>query len=104
MKTDKKRCTAIILAAGSGKRMHSDVAKQFMPVAGKPLIWYSLQAVEQSEIIDDCILVTGPDDISYVKTEIVDKYGFSKVDMIVAGGHGGRRQEDSEQGRVCVHP
>lgn len=86
MKTDKKRCTAIILAAGSGKRMHSDVAKQFMPVAGKPLVWYSLQAVEQSEIIDDCILVTGPDDISYVKTEIVDKYGFSKVDMIVAGG------------------
>lgn len=86
MKAEKKRCTAIILAAGSGKRMHSDVAKQFMPVAGKPLVWYSLQAVEQSEIIDDCILVAGPDDISYVKTEIVDKYGFSKADMIVAGG------------------
>ena len=86
MKADKKRCTAILLAAGSGKRMKSDVPKQFMPVAGKPLIWYSLQTVEQSEIIDDCILVTGADDISYVETEIVAKYGFSKVDRIVAGG------------------
>lgn len=86
MEAEKKRCTAIVLAAGSGKRMHSDVAKQFMPVAGKPLIWYSLRAVEQSEIIDDCILVTGADDIGYVKKEIVGKYGFSKVDTIVAGG------------------
>lgn len=86
MKADKKRCTAIILAAGSGKRMQSNVAKQFMMVGGKPLIWYSLQAVEQSEIIDDCILVTGADDIRYVKTEIVDKFSFSKVDAIVAGG------------------
>lgn len=82
----RKRCTAIVLAAGSGKRMQSNVAKQFMTVAGKPLIWYSLQAVEQSEVIDDCILVTGAEDISYVQREIVEKYGFSKVDVIVAGG------------------
>lgn len=82
----KKRCTAIILAAGSGRRMQSEVAKQFMTVGGKPLIWYSLEAVEHSEIIDDCILVTGQDDILYVKREIVDKYGFSKVDTIAAGG------------------
>lgn len=86
MEERKKRCTAIVLAAGSGKRMHSGVAKQFMLVGGKPLIWYSLQAVEQSEIIDDCILVTGAEDIAYVKTEIVEKYGFSKVDAVVAGG------------------
>ncbi len=82
----KKRCTAIVLAAGNGKRMQSSVAKQFMTVAGKPLIWYSLQAVEQSEVIDDCILVTGAEDIPYVQKEIVEKYGFSKVDTVVAGG------------------
>ncbi len=82
----KKRCTAIVLAAGSGKRMHSEVAKQFLLLGGKPLIWYSLQAVERSEIIDDCILVTGAEDIAYVQEEIVSKYGFHKVDTIVAGG------------------
>lgn len=82
----KKRCTAIVLAAGSGSRMKSNVAKQYMLLQGKPLIWYSLQAIEESSVIDDCILVTGAEDISYVRNEIVGRYGFHKVDMIVAGG------------------
>ena len=56
---EKPRCTAIILAAGSGSRMQSAVAKQFLPLKEKPLIWYALHAVEESRIIDDCILVTG---------------------------------------------
>ena len=53
---EKPRCTAIILAAGSGSRMQSAVAKQFLPLKEKPLIWYALHAVEESRIIDDCIL------------------------------------------------
>lgn len=83
---DKKRCTAVILAAGSGSRMHSAVPKQFMELEGRPLIWYSLEAVERSSIIDDCILVTGAGDIAYMRREIVEKYGFSKVSCITAGG------------------
>lgn len=83
---EKKRCTAVVLAAGSGSRMHSDIPKQFMKLEGKPLIWYALQAVEQSAIIDDCILVTGAEDIAYMQREIVDKYEFAKVDTIIAGG------------------
>ena len=82
----RKRCTAILLAAGNGKRMKSCMRKQFMPLAGKPLIWYPLLAVEASDIIDDCILVTGKEDIPYMKKEIVDKYHFRKVTEIVAGG------------------
>ncbi len=82
----KKRCTAVVLAAGGGSRMNSAVAKQFMMLGDKPLLWYSLQAAEQSEIIDDCILVTGKENISYVRQEIVEKYGFNKVDIIVSGG------------------
>ena len=85
MATEKKRCTAVVLAAGSGRRMHAATAKQFMELSGKPLIWYSLHAVERSEIIDDCILVTGEADISYVWTEIVGKYGFKKVTDVIAG-------------------
>ena len=71
-------CSAIVLAAGSGKRMNSATAKQYIVLEGKPIIWYSLQTVEQSEVIEDCILVASPDDISYVKEEIVEKYGFQK--------------------------
>lgn len=86
MDTMKKRCTAVVLAAGSGRRMHAAMAKQFMELAGKPLIWYSLQAMEQSEIIDDCILVTGEADISFVRQEIVGKFGIGKVTDVIAGG------------------
>lgn len=82
----KERCTAVILAAGSGKRMQSGIPKQFMQLAGRPLIYYALRAAESSRVIDDCILVTGAADIPYVQTEIVEKYGFSKVKRLVAGG------------------
>lgn len=82
----EKRCTAIVLAAGSGSRMKSNVAKQYMLLQGRPLIWYALHAIEESSVIDDCILVTGAEDISYVKDEIVARYGFHKVDAIIAGG------------------
>ena len=83
---DKKRCTAVLLSAGSGSRMKSNVAKQYMMINGKPLIWYALQTIEESEIIDDCVMVTGASDLDFVREEIVEKYGFTKVDRIVAGG------------------
>lgn len=90
----KKRCTAVLLAGGSGSRMKSGVAKQFMPLDGKPLLWYSLKVIQQSEIIDDCILVAGKgaensdqeNTLDYVRREIVEKYGFSKVSAVVPGG------------------
>lgn len=85
---EKKRCTAIVLAAGRGSRMKSDVAKQYMLLGDKPIIWYALHAIEESAIIDDCILVAGTqaDDLIHVREEIVARYGFHKVDTIVAGG------------------
>ena len=82
----EKRCTAIVLAAGSGSRMHSGVAKQYMLLGGKPLIWYALRAVERSAVIDDCILTASASDLDYMRKEIVEKYGFHKVVSIVPGG------------------
>lgn len=85
---NKKRCTAIVLAAGSGRRMKSDVAKQYLPLGGRPLIWYALHAIEESSVIDDCILVACQEDIlnGYVREEIVERFGFHKVASIVPGG------------------
>ena len=76
----------ILLAAGSGSRMKSGTAKQFMLLDGKPLIWYSLDTVENSPVIDECILVTAEKDIDHMRREIVGKYGFRKVSAIVPGG------------------
>ena len=38
--------TAIVLAAGKGTRMQSNVSKQFMELGGKPVVYYSLKAFE----------------------------------------------------------
>ncbi|MBR4759363.1 MAG: 2-C-methyl-D-erythritol 4-phosphate cytidylyltransferase [Lachnospiraceae bacterium] len=84
-KEDTAKSAAIVLAAGTGKRMQSDVAKQFLEVDGKPVIYYALKAFEDSKVTD-VILVTGEDDIDYCSKQIVQKYGFSKVRAVVAGG------------------
>lgn len=77
---------AIILAAGQGKRMQSKVQKQFLLIKDRPILYYTLNAFENSPVITDIILVTGKDEIEYCQNEIVDKYGFGKVRKIVAGG------------------
>lgn len=113
MDANKKQCTAIVLAAGSGKRMESATSKQFLMLGDRPVIWYPLQTIEQSGIIDRCILVTGAEDIDYVRREIVGKYHFLKVSAVVAGGRerwesvyrGLCRiaEEDMPEGYVFIH-
>ena len=80
-----KRITAIVLAAGQGKRMNSSVAKQFLILKGKPILYYSLKAFEESEV-DNIILVTGKEQVSYCRDEIVNYYNFQKVTDVIEGG------------------
>ena len=79
------KTAAIVLAAGSGKRMQSDVKKQYLLLNGKPLIYYALETFQRS-FIDEIILVAAPGEVTYCKEEIVARYGFTKVAAIVEGG------------------
>lgn len=81
----KEKIAAIILAGGRGSRMHSDVPKQYMEVSGRPLLYYTLKAFEDSEV-EEIILVAGENDLDYCRTEIVEKFQFHKVKHITAGG------------------
>ena len=107
---NKKHCTAIVLAAGQGKRMGSSVQKQYIELEGKPVIYYTVKVFQESEIIDDIILVVGKDQIPYVKEEIVEFYGFNKVRRIVEGGRerydsvwAGLQTIGEEDGYVFIH-
>lgn len=82
---NRKKCCAVVLAAGVGSRMKSDRPKQFMELLGKPVLYYPLQ-VFQDSFIEEIVLVTGKNEIEYCKKEIVEKYGFQKVKAVVAGG------------------
>ena len=82
---EKEKIVALVLAAGTGKRMQSSTAKQYMLLGGKPLVCYALEAFERSPV-DEVILVTGEKEIDYCKNDIVKKYGYQKVTRVVAGG------------------
>ena len=78
--------TAIVLAAGQGKRMHTKIQKQFLEIKGYPVLYYSLRCFQDSPLIEDIILVTGEESVPYCQKEIVDKYGFTKVTKVIPGG------------------
>lgn len=80
------KSTAIVLAAGQGKRMKSKVQKQFLELKGKPVLYYSLACFEKSEEIQEILVVTGEESIEFVKKEMIEIYGFQKVKAVVAGG------------------
>lgn len=93
------KCTAIVLAAGQGKRMNSRVQKQFLLLQGKPLLYYSLACFQNSSVIDDMIVVTGKESIDFCKKEIVELYGFTKVKAVIPGG---KERYDSVYAGLCA--
>lgn len=105
----KAYCTAIVLAAGQGKRMGTKVHKQYLELAGRPILYYSLKAFEESAVIDEILLITGAGEEDYCRREIVDKYKITKVSRILQGGAERYHsvwngvQELKEDGYVFIH-
>lgn len=102
---------AIVLAAGKGSRMKSDIAKQFMTLKGREVLYYSLKVFQENANIRDIILVTGQDDIEFCKKNIVDRYSLDKVSRVCAGGKerynsvylGLRQVEERDRNIVLIH-
>lgn len=79
------KCVAVVLAGGKGKRMNAGMAKQYLEINDKPIIYYSLKAFEDS-FIDEIVLVCGKGEEEFCRKEIVEKHSFKKVISIVEGG------------------
>ena len=79
------KITAIIPASGRGTRMQSSVAKQYMELCGKPLLYHTIKAFEESAV-EEIILVVPEGEEDFVRTTIVEPNGFYKAKRIVVGG------------------
>lgn len=80
------QATVLIPAAGTGRRMGGAVSKQYLELAGKPILAHTLALFENHPLIDNIYPIVPPNDISYCQQQIIDRYGFNKVRKLVAGG------------------
>ncbi|MGC4019438.1 MAG: 2-C-methyl-D-erythritol 4-phosphate cytidylyltransferase [Muricomes sp.] len=105
----KAHCTAIVLAAGQGRRMGTKIHKQYLLLDGRPILYYPLKEFQDSEIIDEIYLITGAGEEEYCRQTIVEKYNITKVTRILAGGaeryHSvwSGLQELNDEGYVFIH-
>jgi 2-C-methyl-D-erythritol 4-phosphate cytidylyltransferase len=76
---------AVIVAAGSGKRMGAPLPKQFLSVAGRPLLMHTLERLHSFDSGLILLLVLHPDYRMYW-SECVVKHDFAVPHTIVAGG------------------
>jgi 2-C-methyl-D-erythritol 4-phosphate cytidylyltransferase len=77
--------TAIIAAAGSGSRMASARPKQFLELAGKPIIFHTLKPFEECDSIDEVIVVLPAED-SAGFLSMAGQLGLRKLTKVIPGG------------------
>lgn len=96
----EKKNVAIVLAGGKGKRMNCQTSKQYLLLKGKPILYYSLKAFQESNI-DEIVLVVARGEEEYCRKDIVERYGLTKVNCIVEGGR--ERYHSVYQGLLSVN-
>ncbi|ABK60992.1 MULTISPECIES: 2-C-methyl-D-erythritol 4-phosphate cytidylyltransferase [Clostridium] len=94
-----KNC-AIVVAAGKGTRMNTDINKQFINLKGNPILYYTLKKFQDNTSIDNIVLVLSKDEIGYCVENVLKKYHLDKVTHIVEGGK--TRQESVISGLNAV--
>jgi 2-C-methyl-D-erythritol 4-phosphate cytidylyltransferase len=77
---------AIIPAGGTGKRMGGEIPKQYLLLAGLPILVHTLRVFQQSPLIDEILLTVPEGDIENVRQDVVGRYGLSRVSLVLAGG------------------
>ena len=81
--------TAMLFAGGVGSRMKSDdLPKQFLKVAGKPIIIRTIGHFEKHPEVDDIVIACKEDWIDYLNG-LIEEYGIKKIRAVIPGGENG---------------
>jgi 2-C-methyl-D-erythritol 4-phosphate cytidylyltransferase len=75
------------------------IRKQFRPLGGLPLVVHSLRVFQASPVIDAVVLAVPEAELHYCRTDIVERYAFTKVTHVVAGG---KERQDSVRRALAV--
>ena len=92
------KVTAVLLAAGQGTRMKSDLPKVLHPLAGKPMLWHTLQALNQVTTEKPVVVV------GYGAEQVMEFVGEAAVCVIqepqLGTGHAAMQAEPALNGKV----
>ena len=94
-----KSVTAVILAAGKGLRMGTDVPKQFAEIGGRTVLSYTLEKFENHPEVDSIVVVCAKGSGKRVK-DICAAHNITKLSSVVFGGS--TRRESSLSGVRAV--
>ena len=80
---------ALLIAGGSGNRMHQDIPKQFITVNEKPVIVYTLEAFEKHPEIDAIavVCISGWEQVLWAYAK---QFNITKLKYVVPGGKNGQ--------------
>jgi len=91
--------SAVILAAGQGHRMGTEINKPYLLLHGLPIVYYSLARFGSSSFIDEIVLVVRENEIKHVQVHVLEKHAFDKSIKVVVGG---LARQDSAYNGVCA--
>jgi 2-C-methyl-D-erythritol 4-phosphate cytidylyltransferase len=83
--------SAVLLAAGEGRRLNSSVSKPLVKIGSQPIVFYSLRTLSQHPGIDHIVVVVSRANRQAI-ARIIKDYSFKKIKAVVLGG---RRRQDS---------
>lgn len=93
------KITALVPAAGTGMRMNLDLIKPLVQIQEKPIIIYTLEALEAHPSIDEIILIFKKEGLVQARA-LVKEYNIKKVSRVIGGGS--TRKESVRNGLEVV--
>ena len=93
-----------------GKRMGMAVAKQFLPLGGKPMLAHTLLVFQRSPEIDEIIPILSEEDMETCLRDVIEAFHLTKVKTLVVGGkerqdsvYNGIRKLEKDAAVILVH-
>ncbi len=110
MRSGAYKVAAIIVAAGSGRRIGAAVPKQLLPLGGKPILQRTLERFQSHPMIDDIIVVLPLQWVDELKRVMIEEWDIDKITAVAAGGaeryesvSAGLDAVDAEADVVMIH-
>jgi len=92
--------SAIIVAAGKGLRMNHSVRKQYLLIAGRPILGHTLLVFDGSERIDEVFVVISKEDFDFCRDTLIPPLKLKKKINLVSGGT--ERQDSVYNGLLAL--